>query len=158
MSDTDVATALPVVNLDDIPENAPILAEDKLYLVEVKESTRKLGKESGDPYINLRLEVVDDPIDSEFPMYDILPLPTNAKPGEEREAYTKRTARRCARMKRAVIAFAVKSAGTMTQQELTEQFLGRRAWCRVKTGKDQNNNDQSKPMDYFPEASKPASI
>jgi hypothetical protein len=158
-SDPEVAVdALPSVNLDDIPENAPVLAEDKLYLVEVKESTRKMGKESGEPYINLKIEVMDDPIDEGFPMYDILPLPSNMKQGEEREAFVKRTARRCNRMKRAVVAFAVKSTGTMSQQELTEQFIGRRAWCRVKTGKDQNNNDQSRPVEYYPEANKPASV
>ena len=146
----------PRVFLDDISETPPVLEDGKLVMVEAREAAVKWGKESGDPYINLRIEVVDDPDDAEMSMFDTLPLPLEMKEQETQKAYKKRMDRRCFRLKRAVLAFGVKWSGALEAEELAEQFIGRRAWCRTKIEKDNREIDQSRPAEYFPESAKPA--
>jgi hypothetical protein len=145
----------PKVFLDDIDENPPVIDDGKLVLLEAKEAAVKYGKESGDPYINLQVTVVEDPIDEGMSMFDSLPLPVEPKPNESQIAYKKRMDRRCYRLKRAVKAFGVKWNGAMEAEALAEQFIGRRAWARTRIEKDNRNQDQSKVNEYFPEAEKP---
>jgi hypothetical protein len=148
--------AAPKVFLDDISETPPVLDDGKLVMVEAKEALVKWGKESGDPYINLRIEVVEDPDDAEMTMFDTLPLPLEMKENETPTGYKKRMDRRCFRLKRAVLAFGVKWSGALEAEALAEQFVGRRAWCRTKIEKDNRDNDQSRPAEYFAESEKPA--
>jgi len=145
----------PQVFLDDIADKPPVIDEGKLVLVEVAESTVRFGRESGDPYINLQVRVVDDVEDEGAPMFDVLPLPTPKKDGESDKAYKKRTDRRCFRLKQAAVAFKVKLVGGKTAEQVAEAFIARRAWCRTKLDQDQRGNEQSRPDAYYLEDEKP---
>jgi len=142
------------VFLDDISETPPTLDEGKLVLVEVAESTVRIGKESGDPYINLQVKVVDDEENEGAVMFDTLPLPLAQKEKENQKAYRNRMDRRCFKLKRAANAFKV-PLNEGEQEEIAEAFLGRRAWTRPRLEKDLRGEDKSKPGDYYPENDPP---
>jgi len=149
------------VFLDDISDKPPVINDGKLVLVEAADTAVKFGKESGDPYINLQLHVVEDPEDEGAMMFDILTLPLQRKENESSKAYSKRTDRRCFRLKQACIGFGVKlgkNINILTETgrlALAEEFRGRRAWTRVKLDQDQRGNDISRPDSYYKESEKP---
>lgn len=150
-----MSTETPQVFLDDIADKPPVIDDGKLVLVEVTESNVRFGKESGDPYINLQVRVVDDVEDEGAPMFDILPLPLERKQGESDKAYRKRMDRRCFGLKRAAIGFGVKLSGARKPAEVAEAFIGRRAWARAKLTTNQRGNEESRPDAYYPENEKP---
>ena len=156
--------AAPKVFLDDIADKPPVIDDGKLVLLEVKEASVKYGKESGDPYIGIQVQVVDDPEDEGSTMFDNLMLPLEQKEKESDKAYKKRMDRRCFRLKRAVSAFIGGSVNIIkgldlvekaNQEALAEAFLSRRAWTRATIGQDNRNNPRSETSDYYAEGSKP---
>lgn len=154
---TESGSALmPEVFLDDIADKPPVIDEGKLVLVEVSESLVRFGKDSGEPYLQLSLRVVDDVEDEGAPLTDRLPMPIPRKDGETDKAYKKRIDRRCFRLKLAAIAFGVKLAGGKKGPELAEAFVMRRAWCRTRLEQDQRGQEQSRPDAYYKESEKPS--
>lgn len=141
----------PTAFLDQLADKPPIIEDGKLVLLEVDDSTIRYGRESGDPYINLRLRVVDDPDDEGLVMFDRLMLPNSRRSGETDKGYQKRTDNRCWRLKLASVAFQIPSGQKWTYQQLAEAFRARRAWCRVKIEQDDKGNDQSRPDAYYKE-------
>lgn len=146
---------LPQVFLDDIADKPPVIDEGKLVLVEVGEAAVRFGKESGEPYLQLNVRVVDDPEDEGAPMIDRIPLPIPKKDGESDKAYKKRIDRRCYRLKLASVAFGIKLGGGKTPDQLAEAFVSRRAWCRTKLETDQRGAENSRPDAYYAENAKP---
>lgn len=154
---TETESALaPEVFLDDIADKPPVIDEGKLVLVEVAESMVRFGKDSGEPYLQLNLRVVEDPEDEGAPLTDRLPMPIPRKEGETDKAFKKRIDRRCFRLKSAAVQFGVKLAGGKKPHELAEAFLMRRAWCRTRLEQDQRGQEQSRPDTYYKESEKPS--
>ena len=154
MSPTDTTPEV-VVFLDDIADKPPVIDEGKLVKIEVTEAKVRFGRESGEPYIELREVVVDDEEDEGAPMTDRLPLPLAAKQGETPKAYKKRMDRRCYRLKQAAMAFMVNTSAKRKPDELAEAFISRRAWCRTRLEENLRGNSESRPDAYYKENEKP---
>ena len=145
----------PQVFLDDIADKPPVMDDGKLVLVEVKKSEIRIGKDSGNPYIAIQVEVKDDEEDEGTTMFDNLMLPLEMEQGENPKAYRKRMDRRCWRLKGACKAFGVNPTGAVPQDELAEMFIARQAWAATKIESD-DRGDRNTITAFYHLNEKPA--